>query len=409
MSDDPTVLVIGGGATGTGIARDFALRGVDVALVDRGGLAGGTSGRSHGLLHSGARYAEADAPGAEECLRENRTLRNIAGECIRETGGLFVRLAEDDPEYFEEKLDACEEIGIETERLDGDAARELVSDLSDDVVEAFRVPDGVVYPSRLVAANAADAERHGATVHPHAPVEDVEVRGRSVTDVRVGGTRDTVFEPEFVINATGAWADDIAELAGVDVGMAPSRGVMVSVEYDGLGPALNRCRDPDDGDIVVPHENEAVLGTTSVPVSDPDDYETADWEVERSIEECAAMLPPVADAPEVRTWWGVRPLYAPDEAEDDRRGISRGFTLIDHGDEGVSNLFSVVGGKLTTYREMAEVTTDRVCERLGVDAPCETATERLPGADDSDQLDAFVEQYGGPNPTDADVVGAADD
>ncbi|EMA57143.1 FAD-dependent oxidoreductase [Halorubrum lipolyticum] len=425
MSDGSTVLVIGGGATGTGIARDLALRGVDVTLVDRGGLASGTSGRSHGLLHSGARYAEADAPGAAECLTENRTLREIAGECVRETGGLFVRLADDDADYFEEKLDACEAVGIETERLDGDAARELVPGLSERVVEAFRVPDGVIYPSRLVAANAADAERHGADVYPHAPVEGIEVaegdgdegdeiadgdeNGGGVVGVRVGGEVDDTLEPDYVVNATGAWADRIADMAGVEVGMAPSRGVMVSVEHGGLGPVLNRCRDPDDGDIVVPHDGEVVLGTTSVPVSDPDDYETADWEVERSVEECAAMLPAVADAPEVRTWWGVRPLYAPEEAGSDRRGISRGFTLIDHGDEGVPNLFSVVGGKLTTYREMAEVTADRVCERLGVDEPCETAAERLPGADDPAELDVFVERYGGANPTDLDVAGAADD
>jgi glycerol-3-phosphate dehydrogenase len=409
VSDDPTVLVIGGGATGAGVARDLSLRGVDAALVDRGGLASGTSGRSHGLLHSGARYAEADAPGAEECLRENRTLREIAGACIRQTGGLFVRLSDDDPDYFAEKIAACEEIGIETERLDADEAQAVVPGLSDDVAEAFRVPDGVIYPSRLVAANAADAERHGATVHTDAPVEAIETDDGAVSAVRVGGDVDATFRPDHVVNATGAWADRIADLAGVEVGMAPSRGVMISVEYDGLDPVLNRCRDPDDGDIIVPHEGEAVLGTTSVPVDDPDEYEQADWEVERSVEECAAMLPAVADAPTVRTWWGVRPLYAPEEAGSNRRGISRGFTVIDHADEGVENLHTVVGGKLTTYREMAEVTSDRVCERLGVDAACETATERLPGADDPDRLDDLVERYGGANPTDAGVVDAAAD
>jgi len=409
VSDDPTVLVIGGGATGTGVARDLALRGVDVTLVDRGGLAGGTSGRSHGLLHSGARYAEDDPRGAAECLRENRTLREIAGGCVRETGGLFVRLDGDDPDYFEEKLAACEEIGIETERFDGDEARAAVPGLSADAVEAFRVPDGVIYPSRLVAANAADAERRGAVAHTDAPVEAVERSEDGVAAVRVGGDVDATLRPDHVVNATGAWADRIADMAGVEVGMAPSRGVMISVEYEGLDPVLNRCRDPDDGDIVVPHEGEAVLGTTSVPVDDPDEYETADWEVERSVEECAAMLPAVADAPEVRRWWGVRPLYAPDETGSNRRGISRGFAVIDHADEGVENLHTVVGGKLTTYREMAEVTADRVCERLGVDAACETATERLPGADDPDRLDEFVERYGGANPTDSGVVSAAAD
>ncbi|MFB6167834.1 MAG: FAD-dependent oxidoreductase [Haloferacaceae archaeon] len=406
MTPDPTVLVVGGGATGVGVARDLALRGVDVTLAERGGLGSGTSGRSHGLLHSGARYAEADQVGAEECIAENHTLRDVAGECIRDTGGLFVQLEEDDPDYFEEKREACEAVGIDTTVIDGDEARDLVPDLSPAVERAIRVPDAVIYPSRLVAANAADAEAHGATVHPHAPVGDLRVEDGRVTAARLGGSVDDWVDPEYVVNAAGAWAGQVAAMAGLDVGMAPARGVMVSVDYPDVAPVLNRCRDPDDGDIVIPHEQEAVLGTTSVPVSDPDDYEKADWEVERSVEECAAMLPAVADADVVRTWWGVRPLYEPDETEGDRRGISRGFFVLDHADDGVENATSVVGGKLTTYRQMAEATADRVCDRLGVDAACETATRELPGADDASRLDEFVARYDGQGPTDADVVGA---
>jgi glycerol-3-phosphate dehydrogenase len=405
MTRSTTVLVVGGGATGVGVARDLALRGVDVTLVERGGLSSGTSGRSHGLLHSGARYAEADRIGAEECIAENRILKSIAGECIRDTGGLFVRLDGDDPAYFEAKREACEEIGIDTRVLSGDAARDLVPDLSPRVERVMWVPDAVIYPSRLGAANAADAEANGASVHPHAPLEELTVDDGRVTEARLGGSVDATLEPDYVVNAAGAWAGRVADMAGIEVEMAPARGVMVSVDYDGVDPVLNRCRDPDDGDIVIPHETEAVLGTTSVPVSDPDDYETADWEVDRSIEECAAMLPPVADADVVRTWWGVRPLYAPDEAKGDRRGISRGFFRLDHADDGVSNLVSIVGGKLTTYRQMAESTADLVCERLGVDAPCKTAERPLLGADDPERLDGFVARYDGLGPTDEDVVG----
>ncbi|WP_284009676.1 FAD-dependent oxidoreductase [Haloarcula pelagica] len=405
MTPSTTVLVVGGGATGTGIARDLALRGVDVTLVERGGLASGTSGRSHGLLHSGARYAEADPVGAEECLAENRILRDIAGDCLCDSSGLFLQLVDDDAAYFDEKLAACEEIGIETEVLDGERARSLVPELSADVERAMRVPDGVVYPSRLVAANAADAADHGATIHPHAPVEDIAVEDGRIASVRLGGTVEESVAPEFVVNAAGAWAGSVASMAGVAVEMAPARGVMVSVDYDDLGPVLNRCRDPDDGDIVVPHDTEAVLGTTSVPVSDPDEYEQAQWEVERSVEECAKMLPPVADATVVRTWWGVRPLYAPDEAEGDRRGISRGFFRLDHTTDGVENFVSIVGGKLTTYRRMAESTTDAVCDRLGVAEPCRTAQRELPGAHDPELLDEYVTRYDGQGPTDEDVVG----
>lgn len=399
------VLVVGGGATGSSVARDLALRGVDVTLVDRGPFADGTSGRSHGLLHSGARYAESDPEGAAECLVESETLRDVAGECVRDTGGLFVQLADDDAGYFDEKRAACEAVGIPVEAVDAGDARERVPDLSDDVERAMRVPDAVVYPSRLVAATAADARDHGARLHTHAPVDAVHTDGGRVTGVDIGGAVDDRIEAEYVVNATGAWAETLGDMAGVDVPMRPTRGVMVSVDYDRVGPVLNRCRAPDDGDIVVPHESEVILGTTSVPVADPDDYETGDWEVERSREECGAMLPPVADADVVRTWWGVRPLFAPDEAERGGRGISRGFFLLDHADEAAANMASIVGGKLTTARLMAEAAADHVCERLGVDADCETAGRRLPGADDPDRLDALVEEFGGSGPTDADVVG----
>jgi glycerol-3-phosphate dehydrogenase len=404
MTESTTVLVVGGGATGTGIARDLSLRGVDVTLVERGGLSSGTSGRSHGLLHSGARYAETDRVGAEECIEENEVLRSIAGECIRDTGGLFVQLEGDNAEYFEEKRAACESIGIETELLDADESREHVPDLTADIERGMWVPDGAIYPSRLGAANARDAEEHGATIHPHAPLEAVTVEDCRITEARFGGDVAGTVEPKHVVNAAGAWAGQVAALAGVDVNMAPSRGVLVSVEYGELDPVLNRCRDPNDGDIIVPHADEAVLGTTSVPVSDPDDYEKTEWEVEKSIEECAAMLPPVADVPTVREWWGVRPLYAPDEGEGDRRGISRGYFMLDHADNRVENFTSIVGGKLTTYRLMAETTADHVCEKLGVDADCETATRPLLGAEDADRLDELVERYDGQGPTDKDIV-----
>lgn len=403
MKRDPTVLVVGGGATGAGVARDLALRGVDVALVDRGGLGSGTSGRSHGLLHSGARYAESDPEGAAECIEESRILKDVAGACVRDTGGLFVELAADDPAYFDAKRAACEDVGIPTTTLDAEAARDRVPDLSADVERAMAVPDGVVYPSRLVAANAAAVEDAGGSVHPHAPLEDLAVADGRVVAADIGGSVDATVHPEFVVNAAGAWAGDVAAMAGVDVEMAPSRGAMLAVDYDDLDPVLNRCRDPDDGDIVLPHGDEVVLGTTSVPVGDPDEYERADWELERCVEECAAMLPAVADADVTRTWWGVRPLYAPDEGDSDRRGISRGFFRLDHDADGVANLASVVGGKLTTYRRMAESTADLVADRLDVDAPSTTAETTLPGADDPERLDAFVDRYDARNPSDANL------
>src|SRR6056297_1552173 len=169
------VVVVGGGSTGTGVARDLAMRGVDVVLVEKGNLTHGTTGRMHGLLHSGARYAVSDQASARECIEENRVLREIASHCVELTGGLFVQRPEDPDDYFEEKLRGCRECGIPAEVLTGEEARELEPYLAADVKRAIWVPDGAVDPFRLCVANAASAEQHGARIETHAEVVDVLV------------------------------------------------------------------------------------------------------------------------------------------------------------------------------------------------------------------------------------------
>ncbi|MEE6210318.1 FAD-dependent oxidoreductase [Salarchaeum sp. III] len=398
---DTEVLVVGGGATGVGVARDLAMRGVDVVLAERGGLNAGTSGRSHGLLHSGARYAEHDPDGARECIRENRILKDIAGEAVRDTRGLFVQLDSDDPGFFDEKLAACRDLSIPATVYDGDDARGLVSGLPDGVERALEVPDAVIYPSRLVAATAGSARDHGARILTHTPVEGLLTTGGEVSGA---STSEGEIRAEHVVNATGAWAGDLARTADIDLEMTPTKGVMVTVEYDDLDTVLNRCRPPADGDIVVPHEDTVVLGTTSVEVDDPDGDLESREEVERMRAECADLLPAVADAALDHAYWGVRPLYEPSGVAEGR-GISRGFFVLDHAErDSVSGLTSVVGGKLTTYRLMAEATADHVTDLLNVDAECRTAEEELPGADDVEALDSFVREFDAGGPADVDVL-----
>jgi glycerol-3-phosphate dehydrogenase len=399
------VLVIGGGATGTGIARDLALRGVDVTLAERGGLAAGTTGRSHGVLHSGARYADFDPAGARECIAENRILKHIAGACIDDTGGFFVQLESDDPEYFDEKLAACREQDIDATVLSGADAHETVPELSSETERVIRVPDGVIYPSRLVAATAASARDHGARILPNTPINDLLCEDGAVVGACVGDEGEEI-RAEHVVNAAGAWAEQLAALAGVDVAMRPTSGVMVAVDYEGIEPVLNRCRPPADGDIVVPHGSQVVLGTTSVAVDDPDDYDTDREEIDRMVSECAAMVPGLDEREVSRAYWGVRPLYAPDEAErSESRSVSRGFFLLDHARDGVDGFTSIVGGKLTTHRRMAEAVADHVCEELGVSGGCRTDEERLPGHDDPAQLDELVAEFSADSPADSDVTG----
>jgi len=144
------VLIIGGGITGVGISRDLALRGIPSVLVEKGDLASGASGRNHGLLHSGGRYAVSDPEAAGECIAENRNLRKIAPHCIEETDGLFISLPEDGLDFRDKFLRACEEVGIQTTLLARDQAIALEPELTPNLLSAVKVPDGAIDPFALV-------------------------------------------------------------------------------------------------------------------------------------------------------------------------------------------------------------------------------------------------------------------
>ena len=409
---DTEVVVVGGGSTGCGVARDLAMRGVEVTLVEQGNLTHGTTGRMHGLLHSGGRYAVSDRASAEECIAENRVLREIASHCVEMTGGQFVQLEGDADDYFEEKLAGCRDCGIPAEVLTAEQAREEEPYLTTDVKRAIRVPDGAVDPFRLCVANAASAERHGARIETHAEVVDVlrEKSGESerVTGVEVRhdsgpgerehhrvGERERI-RADHVVNATGAWAGRVGELAGVEVAVRPSKGAMVVTNCRQVDTVLNRCQPKGDADIVVPHEATAILGTTDVEVDDPEDYPEERWEVDLLIDELSELVPILSEARTVRSFWGVRPLYEPPgTGTEDPTDITRDYFLLDHADrDGVAGFTTVVGGKFTTYRLMAEDVADHVCAELGVSATCRTADEPLPGSEDFSVLREYMDEFG---------------
>jgi glycerol-3-phosphate dehydrogenase len=401
------VVVVGGGATGTGLARDLAMRGLEVTLVERGTLTAGTTGRTHGHLHSGGRYAVSDQASAVDCIAENEILTDIAAHCVEETGGLFVQLAGDSDEYFQAKLDGCAECGIPTEVISRAEALRQEPYLTNRTKRAIRVPDHAIDPFRLCAANAADAEAHGARIETHAEVVDVLVDDDAVTGVTVerqrpnhrgeGAAGDTeTIRADHVVSATGAWAGQIAAMAGIDVHVTPSKGAMVVTNVRQLDTVINRCLPKGEGDTIIPHETTVLLGANDDIVDDPDEFPEEQWEVDTMIDLAAEMVPVVRDARMIRAYWGVRPLYDPNpERTDDPGDITRDFFLLDHADrDGVEGFTSVVGGKLTTYRLMAEDVADHVCDLFGVDARCRTADEPLPGSEDEAVLTEAMDRYG---------------
>lgn len=381
------VLVIGGGGTGAGVAWDAALRGFDVILVDRFDLAEGTSGRFHGLLHSGGRYVVKDPNAAVECIAENRILRRVAADAIEDTGGFFVTTPFDDPAYADRFVQGCRDTGVDCEEVTTAQALREEPLLNPGISRAFRVPDANIDVWKTVWALGHGAQQRGARILPYHAVTAIHRQGDTVVGARVHDARageDVDIEARVTVNASGAWAGQIADMAGIEgVRVFPGRGIMIAMNHRLVNTVVNRCQMPTDGDIIVPIRTVSVIGTTDERTDDPDDHTIPQAEVDQMLDDGEKLVPTFRSARALRVWSGVRPLFEDAKAADtETRDVTRAHALLDHEDrDRVKGFVTITGGKLTTFRLMAEQTVDAVCKQLGVDRPCVTAVTPLPGSE----------------------------
>jgi glycerol-3-phosphate dehydrogenase len=374
------VLIIGGGVTGTGIARDLALRGVQSILVEQGDINAGTSGANHGLLHSGARYVSSDQGSARECRAEGALLKKMAPHCIDDTGGLFVAVQGDDEKYVADFPQLCSQCDISVQELDVKEARELEPVLSDKLIAAYAVKDASIDPFKLSLENVAQAQKLGSTLLRFTKVAGFQKKRKAIQATHlqdtVTGEKITI-KAQQVVNATGAWAGEVAALAGVKVDMIYSKGSLLVTHNRIADRVVNRLRASSNADILVPGGTVSILGTTSIRIENLNQVYPTVEEVDTMVGEATKMIPILETVRFIRAYAGVRPLVGSTSVEDDR-DISRSFTLVNHAQDGLNNFTTISGGKLTTYRLMAEKTADLVCRRLGVSKPCQTRTEPLP-------------------------------
>ena len=384
-SGECDVIIIGGGATGAGIARDCALRGLRVTLVERHDIATGATGRNHGLLHSGARYAVTDGESARECISENRILRRIARHCIEPTNGLFITLPEDDLAWQQTFISACQQAGIETRQLSPAEALRIEPTVNPTLLGAVQVPDGTIDPFRLTAANMLDAREHGATILTGCEITGLIRRGERVCGVEFYDHQHRerrTLHAGVVVNAAGIWGQRIAEYADLRIAMFPAKGSLLILDHRINRQVINRCRKPADADILVPGDTISLIGTTSehIPYDEIDDNRVTTAEVDTLLREGEKLAPVLGRTRVLRAYSGVRPLVASDD-DPSGRSVSRGIVLLDHaGRDGMEGFITITGGKLMTYRLMAEWATDAVCRKLGNSVPCSTADTPLPGS-----------------------------
>ncbi len=249
------VLIIGGGVTGTGLARDLALRGIECLLVEKKDINAGASGGNHGLLHSGARYVASDPEAAKECRQEAEILKRLASHCIEDTGGFFVAVEGDDESYIVDFPGRCGRCGIPAQAVDLNEARQLEPSLSKKIIAAYAVQDGAIDPFRLSLDNMAQAQQNGSGLLRHTKVLAFDIGKSQIKSVQLEDTQTgekISVEADIIVNAAGAWAGLVAGLAGVSIPILYSKGSLI-ITHDRLARrVINRLRPASNADILVP-------------------------------------------------------------------------------------------------------------------------------------------------------------
>jgi glycerol-3-phosphate dehydrogenase len=374
------IVIVGGGGTGGALAHDLALRGFRVTLFEKGELLSGTTGRHHGLLHSGARYAVNDPRAAVECIEENRVLRKIVPEALEQNDGLFVALDDEDLAFRPLFLEGCRACGVSAQEMTPAAALALEPALNPGLKSAVRVPDATMDAWRLPLHFFATARANGADIRPFTEVVGLQTRSGGITavetvDYRTGSRRS--YRCDMVVNAAGPWAGQLAALAGLSLPLQPGPGVMVAVEGRVTNMVINRLHPAGEGDIIIPQRRLSLLGTTLWLANDPDIISPPADQRRRIVDLCGRMVPAVREAPVRSVWWAVRPLMAEGDAKD-AQAISRDFGCIDHSErDHLEGLISVIGGKATTLRAMAETAADLICKKTGRSLACRTRETQL--------------------------------
>ncbi|HYO79824.1 MAG TPA: glycerol-3-phosphate dehydrogenase/oxidase [Bryobacteraceae bacterium] len=375
------LIVIGGGATGLGIAVDAITRGYSVLLLEARDFGSGTSSRSTKLAHGGVRYLRNGQIGlVREALRERGLLRRNAPELVRDLSFIVPLYAPLDwPMYgaglfLYDKLAGRYAFGP-TEFLN---PRETVQRLPDVRRSGLRggilYHDGQVDDARLMVQLARTAVDHGAVLLNYAPAVDVQ-QGKRVRWRDEESGDEAMAEAKVVINAAGPFSDEVRRLAepGAAWTVATSRGshIVVAGEFLRGGNALMVPRTPDRRVLfAIPWFGHTLIGTTDTPVPSPQfDPEASEEEIGfmlNTARTCMENAPSRADV--LSSFAGIRPLVARAGASS-TAALSRDHTIrIER-----SGMLTILGGKWTTYRSMAEDCVNRAARHGGLpECPCRT-------------------------------------
>lgn len=382
------VVVVGGGVNGTGIARDLALRGLKVCLIEKKDIANGASGANSGMIHGGLRYLIYGIETTRNACLDSGYIQKIIPHLLFRIPFIMPLSMKITVPFFETYFEVYDKYavlknGMPHTLLKGEEIRKLVPNIAEGVKYAVTTDEWGIDSHRLCIANAVSAFEAGADIRLYTEMIDyLKDPAGNIIGVKV---RDRSGEQEIrsriVMQATGPWIMNTSKRAGVEVKIRPGKGVHITFDRRLLNYSLILTMIDGRASFIMPHENTTVLGTTDDDYyGDLDDLRVSEDEVEYLLQGAERYLPDIRRARMIRAWVGIRPtLFAWGKNED---ALSRDHKIFDHElIEGKKGIVSIAGGKLASYRLMSEEASDLICKKLGITAKCQTHLLPLPGGD----------------------------
>lgn len=348
----------------------MALRGLDIILFDKQKIGKGTTTQCAGMLHSGARYATKDLKTAKLCLQENMIIQKIIPHAVGNQKAYFVRYADDEPEYEKQFVKGCRKVGIPIKLISGSDAKLSEPMLGAKISHVFETPDKVIDTFTLVFSYLDDLKKRDNVIIS----ENTEIKSATFDKDRWNiKTNKKTYSFDFVINSSGDGLSQVSKIFGQNIKLSYIYGSMALFTGRLSSRIITRCAPNATGDVIAPAQKFTLIGSTwherdkrsIVKINTNDEKE-----IRKTAED---MIPKVKDAKLLSSLTSVR-THLRDVSYLDSFGSKRDYLILEHQDNGkYINFMSILPGKMTLARFVAEQAGDIVCKRLNIKKKSKTA------------------------------------
>jgi len=371
------IVILGAGIAGLSIARDLALRGFKITLIEKNTIGNGTTNKCAGMLHSGARYAIKDKDVAKLCFQENRILRSIASFAVGKNDALFITLPNDNKEYQKEFEESCKEINIPVKFLSQKKSLELEPFLNADISGSYLTPDRVVDTYILVNSYVLALNQLNVNTIDNTEILKVTPTLSGWNLLLQKSNNEEEIYADYVINATGNSLADTARLFNFDIDLVYIHGTMAIVDKKVSDRIISRCAPSATGDVIVPLVGLSLIGSTwhelshNVPITMNEKDKLDILNTGNKILDISKNWS-ISDS-----FTGIR-THIKTNTDSGDFNVKRDYAIVEPNTTGIHNFISVLPGKLTIARFVAEKVGDIVSKDLDSYTPSITSTTPLP-------------------------------